>query len=89
MFTKLSLSVFSIALSIVLALAAFFLLQPVLANAGPLDPPKISSTPDQAASHSTIFDRSAKIGTITGQLSFPSEHIPPLTIFAIRIDNGL
>ena len=89
MFTKLSLSIFSVTLSLVLALAAFFLLQPVLANAGPLEPPKISSTRDQAGNHSTIFDRSAKNGTITGQLSFPSEHIPPLTIFAIRIDNGL
>ena len=89
MFSKFSLSVFSITLSLILALAAFFLLQPTLANAGPLDPPEISTTWDQAASHSTMFDRSAKIGTITGQLSFPSEYIPPLTIFAIRIDNGL
>jgi hypothetical protein len=89
MFSKLNLSVFSITLSLILALAAYFLLQPALANAGPLDPPEISSTWDQAANHSTLFDQSAKVGTITGQLSFPSQYIPSLTIFAIRVDNGL
>ncbi len=33
------------------------------------------------------YTQSASTGLITGALSYPSEHIPPLTIFALRIDN--
>lgn len=76
-------------MSLIIALTAFFLAQPNLANAEPLVPPELPSTMDQAANFSTLFDQTSKIGKITGTLSFPSERIPPLTIFAIRIDNGL
>ena len=44
---------------------------------------------DRARLRSALVDHSSRVGTITGQLSFPSQHIPPLTIFAIRVDNGL
>jgi nucleoid-associated protein YgaU len=89
MLSKWSLRLFSITLSLIVALAAFFLLQPKLANAEPLAPPELPSAIAQSANHRSMFDQSSQIGTISGQLSFPSEGIPPLTIFAVRIDNGL
>ena len=89
MFSKWSLSVFSLSLSLILALAAFFLLQPMLVKAEPMASPELPFTRDQAANHSPSFNQTYRIGTISGQLSFPSERIPSLTVFALRIDNGL
>jgi len=87
-FTK-KLRLITITLSLFLALSAFFLLQPKFANAGAAEPAKLSTAGNQARIQSSFSNQSTTIGRITGLLSFPSERIPPLTIFAIRIDNGL
>ena len=79
----------TITLSLFLALSAFFLLQPLFANAGAAEPAKLSTAGDHARIQPSFSNQSTTIGRITGLLSFPSERIPPLTIFAIRIDNGL
>ena len=87
-FTK-KLRLLSITLSLVLALSAFFLLQPKFVNAGVAEPTKLTTADIQARIQPSLSNQTATIGTITGLLSFPSERIPPLTIFAVRIDNGL
>ena len=87
-FTK-KLRLITITLSLFFALSAFFLLQPLFANAGAAEPAILSTAGIQAKIQPSFSNQSTTIGTITGLLSFPSERIPPLTIFAIRIDNGL
>ena len=74
---------FSLTITILMVLAVFLLLQPNPAIASTLDEQNLSETTR------SYFGQSSKTGTIRGKLSFPSELIPPLTIFAIRIDNGL
>jgi nucleoid-associated protein YgaU len=87
-FTK-KLRLITITLSLFLAFSAFFLLQPTFVSAGAVKPAKLSTAGNQARIQPSFSNQSTTIGTITGLLSFPSERIPPLTIFAIRIDNGL
>ncbi|MGW8224865.1 MAG: LysM peptidoglycan-binding domain-containing protein [Anaerolineales bacterium] len=46
---------------------------------------------DQSSSNQvgqTVFLQPTSTGLITGNLSYPSEHIPALTIIATRLDNG-
>jgi LysM repeat protein len=87
-FTR-KLRLITITLSLFFALSAFFLLQPIFANAGAAEPAKLSTAGNQARIQPSLSNQSSTIGRITGLLSFPSERIPPLTIFAVRIDNGL
>jgi hypothetical protein len=79
-------SIFSIfILSIVFALSALLYLQPLKVQAResetrvPANSNKVPQLPNF---------QFASTGLITGDLSFPSEHIPALTIIATRIDNG-
>lgn len=74
---------FSLSATIIMALAVFLLVQPNLAQAKSFDDQTLSDN------FRSYFSQSSHTGTIRGKLSFPSEQIPPLTIFAIRIDNGL
>lgn len=46
--------------------------------------PSSSATPTSAASSSTTI---AQTGTITGQLGYPSEFVPPLTVYAISVND--
>lgn len=46
--------------------------------------PPSSATPTSAASSSTTI---AQTGTITGQLGYPSEFVPPLTVYAISVND--
>jgi LysM repeat protein len=89
MFSNKILRFILIPLSFVFALGVFFLLQPILANARSVEPVSKSTTVTQSKILSSQYTQSSTIGLISGKLSFPSEHIPPLTVFAIRIDNGL
>ncbi|MCJ7534693.1 MAG: LysM peptidoglycan-binding domain-containing protein [Anaerolineales bacterium] len=77
-----------IILSFVFAVTVYFQLQPIKANAGSVNSDKLSAAETPSKIRSSSFDQSSTIGVITGKLSFPSERIPELTIFAIRIDNG-
>jgi len=77
-----------IALSFVFALTVFFQIQPIKANAGSVNLDKQSAAETPSKIRSSSFDQSSTIAVITGKLSYPSERIPALTIFAIRIDNG-
>jgi LysM repeat protein len=72
-------------LSILLALSALLYLQPLVVQARKSENP-VSTHFNQV----TIPNpQSASSGLITGNLSFPSERIPSLTIIATRIDNGV
>jgi LysM repeat protein len=82
MFINKKSSFFSLTLTILMVLALFLLLQPNLAQAKTFNNQTLSDN------FSSYPGQSSKTGTIRGKLSFPSEQIPPLTIFAIRIDNG-
>ena len=73
-------------LFIVLAAGGFLLLRPLRAQAKGSNPPDVMNT-ITLTSPSRV--QQASTGLISGELSFPSERIPALTIFAIRIDNGL
>ena len=74
-----------IALAILLALGGLLYLQPFEAQAHEIEPQTPSSSNRVGLS---AYLQSASTGLITGNLSFPSEHIPALTIIATRIDNG-
>ena len=89
MFSQQKSRIILIALSFVFALAVYFLLQPIIANAGSLFPANSSAVESQARIRPSLYDQNSPRGVISGKLSYPSERIPPLTIFAIRIDNGL
>jgi hypothetical protein len=73
-------------LSSLLALSGILQLGPRLAQASELQAQR-STNEFSLASFSK--SQSPSTGLISGQLFFPSEQIPPLTIFAIRKDNGL
>lgn len=51
--------------------------------------PSIDNYPKEISLTNAPQVKKASTGLISGKLSFPSEHIPALTIFAIRKDNGL
>jgi hypothetical protein len=72
-------------LSIVLTISSLLYLQPhkVLARESESRAP---ADTNQVGKYSYL--QSASTGLITGDLSFPSEQIPALTIIATRIDNG-
>jgi len=89
MFSNKKLRFVLITLSFVFALGGFFLLQPILANAGKVKPVILSAPDTQSNILTSLNAQSSTIGVISGRLSFPSERIPPLTVIAIRIDNGL
>jgi hypothetical protein len=76
----------SFVLFIVLAAGGFLLLRPLRAQAKGSNPPDVMNT-ITLTSPSRV--QQASTGLISGELSFPSERIPALTIFAIRIDNDL
>ena len=78
-----------IVLSFTFAVTVYFQLQPIKANAGPANPDKLSAVETQAKMRRSSYDQTSTIAVITGKLSYPSEQIPALTVFAIRIDNGL
>ncbi|MFC1922911.1 LysM peptidoglycan-binding domain-containing protein [Chloroflexota bacterium] len=79
----LSKSIFSeLLLSLVFALSGFLQLGPIKAQANE------SFALESANSITLNSVQSTSTGLISGELSFPSEHIPALTIFAIRTDNG-
>jgi hypothetical protein len=72
-----------IALTLIMAVSAFFQSQPAEAQVNP--------GLTENAGLDTISLQDVQIpasGLITGSLSYPSEKIPPLAVFAIRIDNG-
>ena len=79
-------SIFSIIiLSLVLAIGGFLHLKPLEVRARESE----SSIPENANQVAQLPNfQFASTGLITGDLSFPSEHIPALTIIATRIDNG-
>lgn len=70
-------------LSLLFAVSGFLQLGPIEAQANE------NITMDAANSILLTNVQSSSTGLISGDLSFPSERIPALTIFAIRIDNGL
>ena len=72
-------------LSFVLALSGFLQLQPLEAQAYGN---KIQDSTNAVSLTSVPNVQSTSTGLINGELSYPSERIPALTIFAIRIDNG-
>jgi LysM repeat protein len=72
-------------LAIALALSALLYLQPLVVQARESESRAPSDT-NQVGQNSYL--QSASTGLITGDLSYPSEHIPALTIIATRIDNG-
>lgn len=71
-------------LAITLVFSSLIYLQPLVVQARESVNP-VSNHSNQVSSSSS---QSASTGLITGNLSFPSEHIPALTIVATRIDNG-
>lgn len=72
-------------LSFVLALSGFLQLQPLKAQA---KGSRIQDSTNGVSLTSIPMVQSASTGLISGELSYPSERIPALTIFATRIDNG-
>jgi hypothetical protein len=72
-------------LSFVIALSGLLYLKPLEAQARESES-WIPGNANQVAQLSN--SQFASTGLITGYLSFPSEHIPALTIVATRIDNG-
>ncbi|MGW8227187.1 MAG: LysM peptidoglycan-binding domain-containing protein [Anaerolineales bacterium] len=72
-----------IVLSFVFTFSGFLFLRPLKAQAREIDH-RDQSRANQASQYA--FLQYTSTGQITGDLSFPSEHIPPLTIFAMRID---
>ena len=79
------LKISSFMLFIVLAVGGSVLLQPLHAQA------KVANIQDSNIGSyltSPARVRLASTGLISGELSFPSERIPALMVFAIRIDNG-
>ena len=72
-------------LSFVLALSGFLQLQPLEAQAYGN---RIQDSTNGVSLLSVPYVQSASTGLISRELSYPSERIPALTIFAIRIDNG-
>jgi LysM repeat protein len=72
-------------LSIVIALSGLLYLKPLVAQARESES-RIPGNANQVAQTQNI--QFASTGLITGDLSYPSEHIPALTIIATRIDNG-
>jgi hypothetical protein len=76
-----------VTLSITIALILFFQMEPIKAGAQAINLHDRSSEPRLTKIQSFRYAQSASTGLITGMLSYPSERIPPLTLFAIRIDN--
>jgi hypothetical protein len=74
-----------IVLSIVFAFSGIFYLQPLAVQAREITPRAQSGINQVSRS---AYLQSTSTGLITGALSYPSEHIPALTIIATRIDNG-
>lgn len=74
-----------IVLSIVFTFSALLYLQPLVVQAREIEPSASANTNQPAQ---LAYLQYASTGLITGDLSFPSEHIPALTIIATRIDNG-
>lgn len=83
-YTRKSTFVLSI-LSAVLALSGFLQLQPARVMASEKEYQASTSAITLSSSPNL---QSASTGLISGKLSFPSQRIPALTIFAIRIKNG-
>ena len=70
-------------LAFVFAISGFLQLRPIEAQAN-------EKTVKDSTNWITLNSvHSATTGLISGELSYPSEHIPALTIFATRIDNGV
>ena len=76
---------FLFVLSIALTFSGLLYLQPPKVQARGVELP-VPPTTNQFDDFSSL--QLASTGLITGDLSFPSEHIPALTIIATRIDNG-
>lgn len=73
-------------LTIVLAAGAILPLQPLRAQAKEIRFQE--STFGRTLTSPSWVQQASSTGLISGKLSFPSERIPALTIFAIRVDNG-
>jgi hypothetical protein len=74
-----------IVLSIVFIFSGFLFMRPLKVQAREIEL-QDQSNANQANQYSSL--QSSSTGLITGDLSYPSEYIPALTIIATRIDNG-
>lgn len=75
------------ALSLIIALISLFNMTPVNVSAKTSRLFDSPTRPKLVNIQSSVNSRTAATGLITGRLAYPSEYIPSLTIFAVRIDN--
>lgn len=80
-------TIIGVTLSTIIACALFFQLDPIKANAEMTNLHDLSGDPILTSIQPFRDAQTASTGLITGTLSYPSERIPSLTIYAIRIDN--
>jgi hypothetical protein len=78
---------FPIALSLILSLAGTIFPRSETALAQSANPINLAAPNSGTRIHADLVNQFAGTGLITGRLSYPSEYIPSLSVFAMRIDN--